>query len=236
MTDENTSNNTTLETTATQEEVKTKQEPSQAQVETPKTYTEEEFKNAMAAVRSRTEDKVLRKYSDVDVSKYHELIAQEEQKKLDEQKAKGEFEKILKEQADKANSKIQSLHSELTKIKVDGALLNAASQKKAINPDQVTRLVRDQVRMSETGQVEVIDPVSGQTRYTESGDPLSPVQLVDEFLKNSPHFVQAGPAGGGSQSSVSANAVDGVDPMKLDMNNPEHRKIYAEYRKKQGIA
>jgi len=235
MTDENSSNNNNPETTAAQGQVMTKQETSQAQEPTPKTYTEQEFKDAMAAVKSRAEDKVLRKYSDVDLDKYRNLVAQEEERKISEQKKKGEFEAILKEQAEKSNARINSLHTELTKIKVDGALLNAASVKKAINPEQVAQLVRNQVKMSDTGEVEVIDSKSGQTRYNDNGDPLTPVQLVEDFLKSNPHFVQAGPAGGGSQSSVSAEPVDGMDPMKLDMKNPEHRKIYAKYRKEQGI-
>ena len=72
----------------------------------------------------------------------------------------------------------------MTKIKVDGALLNSASTKKAINPEQVVRLVRDQVKMSETGSVEVIDSKTGQTRYSDTGEALSVDGLVDEFLKS----------------------------------------------------
>ena len=79
----------------------------------------------------------------------------------------------MKENAEKFNNKISTLTSELTKIKVDGALINAASTKKAINPDQVARLVRENVKMSEAGEVEVVDPKTGQTRYTDNGDPLN---------------------------------------------------------------
>ena len=161
-------------------------------------------------------------------------MAKEESEKIAKAQEKSEFEKLLKENAEKFNSKISSLTSELTKIKVDGALINAASTKKAVNPDQVARLVRDNVKMSETGEVEVIDPKTGQTRYTDNGDPLTIDGLVTEFLTTNPHFVSAGQPGGGSKSNTNAEGISKVDVNKLDMTNPEHRKQYAEYRKKLG--
>jgi hypothetical protein len=130
------------------------------------------------------------------------LLEKEESEKIAKAKEKSEFEKLLKENAEKYNSKISSLTSELTKIKVDGALINAASTKKAINPDQVARLVRENIKMSEAGEVEVIDPKTGQTRYTENGDPLTVDGLVSEFLQTNPHFVSAGQPGGGSKSNT----------------------------------
>jgi hypothetical protein len=235
MTQEESLTDTKVETTAVQPEV-IKNTPSQDEVSTePKTYTQEQVDAIASKVRKTEESKVLRKFDGVDVEKYQSLIAKEEQAQLAEQKRKGEFEKILQAQAEKANARITSLTGELTKIKVDGALLNSASTKKAISPEQVVRLVRDQVKMSETGEVEVLDAKTGQTRYSDTGEALSVDGLVEEFLKSNPHFVQAGPAGGGSKSNTQTDAPLDVDIAKLDMTNPEHRKLYSEYRKKQGI-
>ena len=114
-------------------------------------------------------------------------------------------------------------------------MINAASTKKAINPDQVARLVRDNVKMSEAGEVEVVDPKTGQTRYTDNGDPMNIDGLVSEFLNTNPHFVQAGQPGGGSKSNTGTEGVPQVDVNSLDMGNPEHRKKYAEWRKTQGF-
>jgi len=175
--------------------------------------------------------RLQKKYEGVDVEAYRSLVQKDEQLKLEEQKRKGEFEKILKETADKAQLKIQTLSSELAKIKVDGALINAASTKKAINPDQVARLVRDQVRMSEAGEVEVIDSKSGQVKYTETGDPMTIDGLVSEWLKSNPHFVTAGPAGGGSKSNTSPEGAKEVDVSKLDLNNPADRAVYKKLRR-----
>ena len=193
-------------------------------------YTKEQFNAAMKSARLKGEETVAKKYSSVDVEHYKSLLEKEEQIKLEEQKRKGEFEKILKETAEKAQSKISTLTDELTKIKVDGALLNAASKHRAVNPEQVVKLVREQVKMSETGQVEVVDPVSGNTRYTETGTPLDVELAVQEWLNANPHMMSAGPAGSGSKSNTSPDGAPQVDVSKLDLNKAEDRAIYKKIR------
>jgi hypothetical protein len=228
MSDNSLTANTDVATEATTEG--SKNNPSQV-AESTRVYTQTELDAIAAEVRRKTEAKISKKYEGVDVEAYKSLVQKEEQLKLEEQKRKGEFEKILKEQADKAQQKIQTLSSELAKIKVDGALINAASTKKAISPEQVARLVRDQVRMSEAGEVEVIDSKSGQVKYTETGDPMTIDGLVSEWLKTNPHFVTAGPAGGGSKSNTSPEGAKNVDVSKLDLNNPADRAIYKQLRR-----
>jgi len=229
--------NTSLDTqTATvAPETVSKTEQAEAENQPAKNYTQAELDAIAAEVRRKTEAKFAKKYEGIDVEKYQSLMAKEESERIAKAKEKSEFEKLLKDNAEKFNSKISSLTSELTKIKVDGALINAASTKRAVNPEQVARLVRENVKMSETGEVEVIDPKTGQTRYTDNGDPLTIDGLVGEFLTTNPHFVSAGQPGGGSKSNTNPGGVSKVDVNKLDMSNPEHRKIYAEYRKKQGF-
>lgn len=231
-----TSQDTGQTTTEVADQVSNTNNPSQATVEstTDRTYTQNDVDAIAAEIRRKSEQKVLKKFEGVDVEHYRSLIAKEENEKLQKQKEKGQFETILKEQADKANARINSLTGELTKIKVDGALINAASTMKAINPDQVTRLVRDQVRMSEAGEVEIIDTKSNQTRYTDSGEPMTVDGLVSEFLKSNPHFVSGGPAGGGSQSNTKSEGAKEVDIAKLDLTKTEDRKIYAQWRRSQG--
>jgi len=204
--------------------------------ESTRVYTQAEMDAIAAAVKNTTEKKIAKKFEGVDVEQYRALVQKEEELKMQQAKEKGEFEKILKEQAEKANQKISALTQELTKIKVDGTLLNAASSKKAINPEQVAKLIRDQIKMSETGDVEVVDLKTGRTKYTEKGDPYSVELAVEEFLRNNPHFVTAGPSGSGSRSNTGNANPTKVDITSLDMKNPEHRKIYAQYRKERGIS
>jgi len=179
----------------------------------------------MAAVRKKTEANVLKKFQDVDVEKYRDLVQREEQRLLDEQKKRGEFEKILKETAEKKDQAINQLRDQLNSIKVDGALLNTASKYRAVNPEQVVQLVKGKVRLNETGEVEVIGD-NGTPRYTESGELMSVDGYVKEFLQSNPHFVQAGPSGSGSTSNTNSKTVQEVDISKLDMNNPEHRRMF----------
>ena len=236
MSQEQTSQDTGQTATVAQDQVSnTNTTQDTAENQPAKTYTQAELDAIAAEVRRKAEAKLSKKFEGVDVEHYKSLMAKEESEKIAKAQEKSEFEKLLKENAEKFNSKISSLTSELTKIKVDGALINAASTKRAVNPDQVARLVRENVKMSETGEVEVIDPKTGQTRYTDNGDPLTIDGLVGEFLTTNPHFVSAGQPGGGSKSNTNSTGVQKVDVNNLDMKNPEHRKIYAQFRKEQGI-
>ncbi len=221
--------NETVDTQATEQDSKMK--PSE-DVESTKTYTQEQLDAIAADIRRKSEVKISKKFEGIDVEKYREMLDKEEKIELEKQKKKGEFDSILKQQAEKFGSKINTLTSELTKIKVDGALLNAASTKKAISPEQVVRLVRDQVKMSENGEVEVVDK-NGTVRYSDTGTAMTVDGLVGEFLKTNPHFVQAGLAGGGSKSNVSPNTnTSDVDINTLDLENPEQLALYRELRKK----
>ncbi len=219
--------------TATAEPV-SNTEQAQADNQPAKVYTQAELDAIAAETRRKTEARYAKKFEGIDVEKYQALMAKEEEQKISQAKEKSEFEKLLKDNAEKFQNKISGLTSELTKIKVDGALINAASTNRAINPEQVATLVRNNVKMTESGEVEVIDPKTGQPRYTEAGDPMNINGLVSEFLQTNPHFVSAGQPGGGSKSNTGTEGVSPVDVNKLDMTNPEHRKIYAEHRKKLG--
>jgi len=122
----------------------------------------------------------------------------------------------------------------LNSIKVDDALLQSSSKYKAINPAQVSQLIKGQVTLNDAGDVEVVDQ-NGAPRYAESGEPLTVDMLVKEFLDTNPHFISAGPSGSGAKSNTQTDGVKPVDISKLDMKDPAQRKIYAEYRKTHGI-
>ncbi|WKW35125.1 capsid assembly scaffolding protein [Phage DSL-LC06] len=184
---------------------------------------------------ARERAKFEKKYSNVDLDLYNQLIEKQEQQRKQELEKRGEFEKLLKEQAEKFQGRIQQYESELHSIKVDGALLNEASNQRSINPNQVVSLLKSQIRLNEAGQVDVID-ADGNVRYTDNGTPLTVSALVNEFLTANPHFKAAGPSGTGTGSGVGRQqpVVDN-DISKLDMNNPEHRARYAQIMRAKGI-
>lgn len=201
-----------------------------------KGFTQDDIDRIVKERLTRERSKLLKQYEGVDVEKYRQLLEAEEKKATEEQVKRGEFEKILQSTVQKKDTTIQQLQNELKAIKVDGSLLGAASSRKAINPQQVARLLKDNIRLSNTGEVEIVDE-SGSVRYNDQGSHMTVEDLVGEFLNSNPHFVNAGPQGTGSQSSIAkANGNLGqIDIEKLDMNDPKQRAIYKEHMKSKGI-
>jgi len=158
------------------------------------------------------------------------VMQEKEQIALEEKKKRGEFEDILKEQAQKYQSEITQYQEQLRTIKVNDALLNSASKHKAINPQQVVELLKSKVQLNDSGQVEVLAD-SGTPRYNQNGELYSVEEYVSEFLTQNPHFQQATPSGTGSRGNVGKADQEPFNLADLDlMNNPEHRKQYQQYR------
>ena len=193
-----------------------------------KGFSQEEV-NRIVADRVARERK---KFDGIDVEQYKNWQSQEEERKVEQQKQRGEFEKVLKEQAEKFSSKISELEGTLKREKVDGALLNSAASLKAIAPSQVADLLKNRVRLNEQGEAEVLDE-TGTPAYTDNGSAMQVKDLVKDFLTKNPHFAAPSAPGTGSQSKVGGDVAPEMDVTKLDMNNPADRAKYAEWRKKQ---
>lgn len=194
-------------------------------------FTQEDVDKIIHQRVSREREKILKRYKDVDLDHYKTLIDQDESRRQEEAKKRGEFDSIIKEQAEKYNAKLDQYQSELTNIKVDGSVLSAASKAKAINPDQVVALLKGKLKLNEQGTVDVMDN-NGQVRYDDKGQPLGVETLVNEFLTANPHFVAAGPTGSGANGGVGNVAPVGeIDITKLDMNKTSDREKYKTWRK-----
>lgn len=206
------------------------------QAQAAKTYTQEEVDNMMARMRGSLEKKLLKPYQELgDPEQLRQIKSDWEQKQQEQQIKKGEFEKILQEKAAKWESELQKRDSVIKEYKVNTPLLSAAAQYRAVNAEQVKALLSNQVRLSPDGEVEVVAS-DGTVRYKDSGQPLGVEDLVREFLDSNPHFVSAAPATTNARSAISTQAPSKVDITKLDMKNPEHRELYRQYRKENGIA
>lgn len=193
--------------------------------------SQSQFESVIQDRLNRQRRMLEKKYDGVDVAQYKELTQADENRRIEEQKKKGQFEDILKSTVAKKDSTIQALQHEIKAIKVDGALLNAASQFKAVAPKQVADLLKDSVRLNEAGSVDIIDPSSGNVRYNDNGEQLTTESLVKEFMSQNPWFATANSAGSGSQSNVNHNSVDkGIDITKLDFAKASDRAIYKKYR------
>jgi len=199
-------------------------------------YSQQEFDDAMAKMKAVVAKKVAKQYEDLgDPEELRTIKSEFEKKRQEEQVKRGEFEKILQDLATKKDQEIARRDQVIREYKVDTPLLNVAAQMRSVNPQQVKSLLKNNVRLGQDGEVEVVDD-NGQVRYGDSGQALGVQDLVREFLEANPHFVQPTPATTNSKSSISGSSNGKLDITKLDMKNPEHRKVYSEYRKTAGIA
>ena len=226
MTDQNIGNTTT----ATDADLTTGVNQAQAS----KTYSQEEVDNMMARMRGSLEKKLLKPYADLGDPEELRALREEANKRQTEQQLKrGEFEKTLQDLASKKDAEIQKRDMIITEYKVNTPLLSAAAKYRAVNAEQVKTLLQNSVRLNSDGDVEVVD-AKGAVRYNDAGEPLQVDDLVNEFLKQNPHFVQSTPATTNTRSNVQPGnpSAGKIDISKLDMTRPQDRQIYKEARAK----
>jgi len=220
-----------MEENQTEQTVETKEDVIQAQETPTQTFTQDEVNNIVERRLAKERGSMYKKLGvdDLDIA----VTAVKTQKDLEEKQRiqKGEFEEILKTRTQEHQKEKSQLESQLKDIKINKSLLSSASKNKAINPDQVVELLKDNIKLNETGNVEILDK-NGIARYNKLGELLSTDELVQEFLTQNPHFVSATPSGSGSVSNVDRQELNKpLNLSDLDMNNPKDREAYREYRK-----
>ena len=224
MSDENKTEQVEATTT---ENVEVKQEQPVEQPQTKQVDIDKVVKDRLY----RQEQKIL---NELGVSSLDDVKSvMEDVKKAEEQKQleRGKFDEVIKKKTQEYNEKLSKLENELRDERVDKQLINAASKHKAINPEQIKSLLKNNVHLNKDGKVEVIDS-NGTPRYNKDGDLLTVDEAVQEFLTQNAHFQAATPSGSGSVSNVGqSNTNKTLNISDLDMSNPADRKQYAEYRK-----
>jgi len=179
-------------------------------------------------VRERA--KFEKKFSGIDPDEARKLLEEKEAKELDMQKQRGEFDKVLKETVSKKEAEISQYKAELQKVRIDDALIKVASEYQAIKPDQVVNLLKSKVQLGADGNPEIIGD-NNAPMYNSNGELLSINEYVGNFLDDNPHVRNATPSGAGSKSSVGGDTPKPLNLAELNMNNPEDKARYAEYRK-----
>jgi len=200
-----------------------------------KFYSQKEFDDAMAKTRAAVERKAVKAYAELgSPDELRALKEQFENKQFEEHKGKGDFEQILKEMASKKDAEIAKRDSIIAQYRVDSPLVETAAKYRAVAPEQVKALLRNQIKMTPDGEVEVVD-TNGMTRYKDNGDAWGVEDLVKNFLDANPHFVAAGPATTQTRNSIgSGTGSQQIDVTKLDMSKPADRKVYAQWKSNQG--
>lgn len=200
-----------------------------------KTYTQKEFDDHMAKLKSSISRKYERQFSELgDLEELRQIKQQHENQQLELQKKRGEFDKIISDLAAKKDAEIARRDEVIRSYTVDMPLVDTAAKFGAVNPQQVKQLLKSNLRLGEAGEVEVLDE-KGTVRYSDKGQPFRVEDLVKEFLDQNPHFKAAGPATTQTKTNVNQSR-EKLDISKLDMSNPADRKIYAEHRRSLGLS
>ena len=182
---------------------------------------------------------IIQKRLEAEKSKYEKKLQEEEkqkaeilrQKQLEEAKTKQDLEKIMQERLSEKEKELNSFKEQIKKEKVDNSILSVASNHDAISPSQVVALIKNEIRYTDDGRIEVVDNNSN-VRYNPKGELFTIEDRVKEFLDTNPHFRKGSKSGTGSTSSIGGKTVKPFNLQELDLTKPEDRKAYAEYRKK----
>jgi hypothetical protein len=203
---------------------------------TEKTFTQAEVNAILAKTKTQLEKKYTSKYEELgDPDTLKQIVSEHQKIQQEQQLKRGEFDRVIQELAAKKDAEIQKRDKVIESFRLETPIVDAAARYRAVNPDQVKALIRNSVRLNPDGEVEVLDDKGG-VRYDDSGRPVSVDSFVQSWLQSNPHFVSASPATTNTRSNVTGSTMKKVDMKNLDMKNPEHRKIYAEYRKSAGLA
>ena len=190
------------------------------------TFTQEQLDNIIKT-RLEAEQRKTQKILEAEESKKSELLKEQQ---LKEAKSKADIEKIMQDRLSEKDSELNRYKTQIKKEKVDNSILSVANREKSINAQQVVSLLKDEVKYTDDGRIEIVDNNSN-VRYNTKGELLTIEDRVKEFLDANPHFRQGSLSGSGSQSSVEGKTVKPFNIQDLDMSKPEDRAKYAEYRK-----
>jgi len=193
-------------------------------------YNQRQLEDAIKSRLARERAKMYQELGTDNLDQAKSALKEKEEQEIERKKQRGEFEDLLKQQADKFNQEKSQMQKQLEQIKINDALVNSAVKNKAINPEQVTNLLRSKVKLNEDGRVEVLAE-NNQPRYNSKGELLSVDDYVQEFITQNPHFQSATPSGSGSKANVGKVDAKPFNIADLDMSKAEDRKAYADYRK-----
>lgn len=121
-----------------------------------KAFTEDQVEAIVQRRLDRYKKNVSTKLDGLDIDEAKKLLEEKKQKEQELALQRGEFDKVLKDTVSKKDSKISALESELQKIRIDETLVNTASKLKAINPNEVKALLRQSLKLNDSGSVEVV--------------------------------------------------------------------------------
>jgi hypothetical protein len=196
-----------------------------------KTFTQDELNAILAKTKSQLEKKLTSRYAELgEPEELRDIVTNYRKQQQELDLKKGNFDKVMADLASKKDAEIAKRDSIIREFKLEQPLMNYAAQYRSVNPEQVKQLLRNNLKLNEDGEVEVLD-AKGSVRYSDKGKPLSVEQYVQEWLGANPHFVSAAPSTTNTQGGVRDMSPGPIDLASLDLTRPDHRKLYAEARR-----
>lgn len=208
----------------------------QTQTQATKTFSQDEVNAMMAKTKAQLEKKFASRYEDLgDPDELRSIVTEYRRQQTEHEVKRGNFDKVLQDVVTKKDEVINRQAKMIEEFKVNTPILDAAARHRAVNPEQVKALIRNNVRLNEDGEPEVVDE-KGQVQYDDNGRRVNVDNFVQRWLSQNPHFVQPTPSTTATRSNVGNGRLNTkFDIAKLNMNNPEDRAAYKEWRKTQGI-
>lgn len=198
-----------------------------------KTFTQEDVNAILAKTKSSLEKKFSSKFADLgDPDELREIVNSHRKQQQDLEVKRGNFDKLMADLASKKDAEIQKRDAIIREFKIEQPLVTLAAQYRSINAEQVKTLLKPGLRLNDDGEVEVVDPKTGNVRYRDNGKPYDVDSYVKEFLESNPHFVSATPATVNTQGNVGKGPAQPLDLSKLDMTRSDHREIYKQAKQK----
>jgi hypothetical protein len=170
------------------------------------------FEELEQTVQQRREEEKKRKEEQ---QKFRELYEQE----------KTERERLLSEK----DQELERVRTTWRQEKVQRALTSAASSAEAVNPDQVTRLLEDRIRLGDDGGAPYPVDQEGNRLTDGNGEYVSVKDFVSGWLEDNLHFARAaGGRGGNSNPGGGGNTTAGGLDLDRLLNDQEYAIEHAD--------
>ena len=166
-----------------------------------KTFSQADLDRLVEQRIQRERKKFERQIEGIDLDEARKLLTEKEAAETERQKERGEFDSLLKRTVEKKDIEIQGYRQRLHTTLVEGQLLAEANKNNAVSAEQVSTLLRNNLKLADDGHVDVLDN-NNTVRYNNAGEPMSVSELVSEFLTANPHFVRASSGGTGSRGNA----------------------------------
>lgn len=193
-----------------------------------RTHTDEDVQRMVKERLSRQAQSLARKHeaelaelqgkvlSEEERKVFEQLRKEAEERKKQQLKDKGDFDKYVQEQHEKHEKQLTEerekaakekaeLKSQLVRYNIDSKLRQLASEAGTLpeKVDQVVRLLKTaeetgfKLTLNDKGEIE-FEPVTGGEALDKDGAPLTPDRYVQRFLDNNKHFLRADMRDGGA--------------------------------------